>query len=202
VNERTSIAFLSKGSELLSIYGNVAAPSRTGTYIRFKDLSQRGREDRNAGSLEHTLAATTAHLVYSASSQYLAIATSENNICIWREQYNGEFQQYALLTGIAQSTIVALQLRTSSAAGTTDYTCVILLALYNDGQVYHLHTYDILTQQRIREPITVACSHGSDTHVLVDISNSIDCVVSATQGASMVQFINPLTCDSPITRRF
>ena len=45
---------------------------------------------------------TASHMVYSADGQYLAVVTPENEIYIWRAQYNGEVKQYVRLASYKQ----------------------------------------------------------------------------------------------------
>jgi hypothetical protein len=144
---------------------------------------------------------TATHLVCSENRQYLAFATTENKIHIWRAQYNGGFEQHAQLAGYEQKTIITMQFNTVKAFESGQKR-VILLVLYNDDLSYHLHTYDILTQQEIREPVLVIKPHIRTGDLLVDISGDMQYVVSAARGASTVNVVNPLNIVTAVTRRF
>eukprot|EP00953_Heterococcus_sp_UTEX-ZZ885_P036192 18660-Heterococcus_DN1.PRE.2 len=183
-----TMAFSLNGNEIISGCAD-------GRILRYSTLN-------NFEEPQYTMVTNTVtHMVYSAEGQYLAAVSSENEINIWRAQFNGKCEHYALLAGYEQKDIVAIRFKII-AAGLLGEKRVILLALYNDGQHYLLNTYDILTQQEIREPVTVA--HIQDipmSDLLVDISGDMQLVVSATRGASMGHTLNLVTCNSSIIQQ-
>jgi WD40 repeat protein len=202
----TNIAFSPDGSKLFSSYqrfsyyheyrGRIYPRMYAGGVFR-KELSQGGGHETTVW-LE--LEGRSTHMVFSADGQYLANHTSEHEIEIWREQYDGSFGRYVQLAGYKQKTHGTLQFTAQAVQDGEER--VLLLALYYDGQDYYLHTYDILTQQEIREPAVVIHPHISASDLLVDLSYSMNCVVSATHGASTVHVVNPLKYVSATTRRF
>jgi hypothetical protein len=178
--------------------------------LRFIDLSQCSQKkskyfENDALVIKYApLQAAATHLVYSENGKYLATETSENKIHIWRAQYNGKFEEYAQLSDHMTSTISAIRFSTISVAATGYESRVLLLVLYNDGKDHHLHTYDILTRQETRVPVTVA--HLQDTSIsnlLVDVSGSMECVVSATLRASTLNVVTPLrSISAAVQQRF
>jgi WD40 repeat protein len=210
----TAIAFSPNGSQLSYGCRSIALGMDK---LRFMDLSQCNQEksryskwricqllsanEEAALVTEYAqLEAAATHLVYSENGKYLAIATTENKIHIWRAQYNGKFEEYAQLSDHTTNTISAIRFTTTSAAAIGYETRVLLLAVYNDGQHYHLHTYDILTTQETRMPVTVAQSQGTSMHDVTS-SGSMECVVSATLKASTVNVVTPLRSVSAAVQR-
>jgi hypothetical protein len=184
-----TIAFSSNGNEIVSGYDN-------GSMLRFSTLKK--FEEPQYVKISNTV----THMVNSAQGQYLATATPENKIIIWRAQSNEEFEQYAVLAGYKRTVINNVQVKTVENYMITKR--VLLLVLYNGIEGTTLHAYDILTQQEIREPVVVAPSldmliDGS----MIDISARMDCVVSATFGASTVNVVtNQLTFVSDVAWQF
>eukprot|EP00953_Heterococcus_sp_UTEX-ZZ885_P018955 10588-Heterococcus_DN1.PRE.2 len=129
-------------------------------------------------------------MVYSTDSQYLAIATVDGKIHVWRAQYDGEFKRYVSLAGYPKRTAITLQFRTVPVAWGGQR--VVLSVLYNGDQCITLHTYDILTEQEVRQPVTVIPNTGT-SDVLVAVSGDMERVVSATRVTSVMQIVNPLT---------
>jgi hypothetical protein len=145
---------------------------------------------------------TVTHMVNSADRQYLAAATSENKIIIWRAaQFTGKFEQYAMLAAYEQKAIVTIKFKKMNGHILTKR--VLLLVLYYGDQGTTLHIYDIVTQQEIREPVIVSPIQDTpNVDVLIDFSDNMQCVVSATSGASTVHVVNPLTYVSAVTKQF
>ena len=71
-----TVAFSSDRNEILSGYDNESI-------VKY-NVYQRLEEPRYSVVRE-----TATHMVYCAEGQYLAVVTPENEIHIWRAQYNG-----------------------------------------------------------------------------------------------------------------
>jgi hypothetical protein len=182
-----TVAFSSDRNEILSGYDNESI-------VKY-NVYQRLEEPRYSVVRE-----TATHMVYCAEGQYLAVVTPENEIHIWRAQYKGRFEQFVQLAGYTQARITFMQFNIIKTYSSREKR-VILLVVYNHGQGYQLHTYDILTQREIREPVMVIDSHIHISDLLVDISSCMRRVVSAIHGASTVHIWNALNVVSAVTRQ-
>jgi hypothetical protein len=194
----TSIAFSPNGVQLIGGYYN--SYSEYYGQFRIRDLSHYENEAVLSSPLAYELAATPTHIVYSTDDQYMAIATVDNKIHVWRAQYNGKFKQYVQLATYTQSSITMLQFATKQATSKYE-TRVILLVVYSDSQKSHLHTFDILTQQEIREPVAVAFMNNSVSVILADACG-MECVATAIRGSSELRVLNALSHVSAATWRF
>jgi hypothetical protein len=151
-----ALGFSANGNEIISAHDN-------GSILRYSVVP-------SFKVLQYSMIADiSTHTVYSAHDQYIAAVTPENEIRIWRAHYNGTCEQYTLLAGYKKNTttvrtITTIQFNTITAAVSGEER-VILLVVHSDAQHIHLHTYDILTQQEIREPVTLA--HNRTSGILV-----------------------------------
>jgi WD40 repeat protein len=189
LGEISTIAFSSQNKEIISCYNN-------GCILRCS-----ARVSLSTDVQYSVVTNTVLHMVYSAEGQYLATVTPGNEIRIWREQRNGGFKQYAQIAGTTQSTIMTIQFDTA-AMSTSGEKRVILLVLSEQDQHYHLRTYDMLSQQEIREPVAVIHPHISNSNLLVDISGYLECVVSAARGGTLIRVIVMKHSGTSAIRRF
>jgi hypothetical protein len=99
-----------------------------------------------------------------------------------------------------RSAIKKLRFVSQAAAAISGETREVLFVIHDDGQHSYLHTYDILTQQEIREPVTVCSQDILNSDLLIEMRDDMQCVVSSTSGASMVNVVNVLNCVSEAAR--
>jgi hypothetical protein len=191
----SALAFSPDGNELISgfegnVYGN--------GYLSFRDVAQ-SCNIKDVKKIE----SNPTHLVYSTDSQYLAIATTKNQVHIWRVLYNGKFEPYALLSDKMRHIVKSIRFTTTSAsasaAAASGEERVILLTVYDNGIQTNLHTYDIRAQLEVREPVTVLPPHYRTSDLLVDSNGCMKCVISGTCGKSLVFVRKPLHYKSATT---